>query len=400
MNLAPNFRLGGPPIDTEYSSGFQLRTVEPLDPRLMRIVVNSGLQAYLRPVNAWVTKKQQLWPSRDKMNFAVDKVNKKLSCEFYLDNELEETNPIVGFDDGPVAAGWFANQWGSGSYALTISDSTEQVAKGANSMKFVIGAGTKSAMRAQYGFGADQDYSGKDFVSFYWYGANSGNSITIQALDSTGNNYYRSPAQIDNFTGWKRIVIPKATFVVGGGSPSWSAIRYLGISTYVVSIVCTWYFDRMVLDTGQWVNIEIAVPDQLVVGTYNGDWNSKATQPHSANIYCWNGNTYAWGLGFSCDAARSWDNCCSGPTFLGNITGIYQPSYTGLLPFRLNVKKTSTLQTFPTGGTWGNNWITYNGVGGTKCCVGLAIKMPPSDLQQSSTYGISQARLKLDVFYA
>ena len=45
-----------------------------------------------------------------------------------------------------------------------------------------------------------------------------------------------------------------------------------------------------------------------------------------------------------------------------------------------------------------NQSITYNGVGGCKRRIGFAIKMPPYDGLASSTAGINQAKLKLEVY--
>ena len=42
--------------------------------------------------------------------------------------------------------------------------------------------------------------------------------------------------------------------------------------------------------------------------------------------------------------------------------------------------------------------ITYNGVGGCRRRIGFAIKMPPTDYTQSSTTGISQVKLQLQIY--
>ena len=100
---------------------------------------------------------------------------KKASMEFYLDNVAEETaNPVVVMDDNPTAQGWWVNSWGTGGLSGSSSDDATTKIKGSNCLRFVSAAGTKATIRAQVGFGTDQNYSGKDFLSLYWYGANTG----------------------------------------------------------------------------------------------------------------------------------------------------------------------------------------------------------------------------------
>jgi hypothetical protein len=384
VNLAPSFRLGGPPIDTECRSGFQLKAVEPLDPRLMRIAINSGLQAYLRPVNAWATAKMQLYPSRENMNFALDKVNKKLSCEFYLDNQLEETVSVLEVDGDSNPAGF----WSSTGTPI-LSNETTMVIRGTKSLKCNYNNAPQYG-GFQHTYGSGQNWSAYDFVAFWWCGANSGLSWLFRIQSSSGN--LRGYQFTENWTGWKRVVVPILT-MTPTGTLDLTSVTFLSFSVQTASpptnII---YLDRMVLDIGQWVKVEVAIPDYLIVSS-NVAFSSWHPSSYDAPFlfYPVNGAANASGTNYNMGRLYALTGTSHSTIYGGkNLTDLYLYGNNGVTKGYLTAMGPDS--SLPT-------TITYVVKGGTKKRVGFILKLPPSDLQQSSSYGISQCRLKLEVYY-
>jgi hypothetical protein len=322
---------------------------------------------------------------------------KKLTIQdLYVSNQLEEspvaTDVLEVIDDGQ-AAFWSVN------LMPALTDETTIKVKGVNSGKITIDAAYSSGNSDfAHTFGSNQDWSAYDFLSFYWYGANTGHTIQILVKAVDWSNY-ASWTFTDNFTGWKRIVLSLRNWTVGAGTPSLSTVKTILFYPYLMSQPQTWYIDRMVLQKGRWAFVEVAVPDTLyqyqnyltrdvtqldllewVISTYNGVYgtaNNFGTTGSSCFNSRWNytldGSIFKTMYGESQDWISA--NCAT--FFIGGQKG------------ETKTRKSTYMA---------NQSITYNGVGGCKRRIGFAIKMPPYDGTASPTTGINQVKLKLEVY--
>jgi len=192
------------------------------------------------------------------------------------DDEDEGDNPIVVYDDDETF--WTAHQTGAGSYGITISEETSTVKKGSSSLKVVVGSGSYEKVGVNHAYGSPQDWSKYDFVSFWWYGINSGEGWTFQ-IDSSGawRKYYFT----DNFTGWKRIIISLERPDVETGTLDLSAVTNVRIWNETPSSNGTIYLDRVILDVGNWKHGEaldfdgssdyVNIPSSNSMHYYHGD---------------------------------------------------------------------------------------------------------------------------------
>ncbi len=338
---------------------------------------------------------------------------KKLSIDgLYLSNELEESpvsSDVLQIADDGQASFWTPANLSGVDASITLANSITTVAKGINALSLATNS------TAQYGgiiyvYGSNQDFSAYDFVSFYFYGQNSGDTFALcfaststATTSSISPDYYRTTF-IDNWAGWKRLVISLKAIGISGGSPSWSTIRKIVFRNETSSPSNkTWYLDRLVLQKGRWAFVEVAVPDMLYTfqnflssSSYVDSWLYWV-------LYSWNGSGYAQlsyldvGVASANLATRSMYNyVLNGQTFQ-TIYGENQYNSVFTASTFISGLKGST-QVRRNHNNDANYSITYNGIGGCRRRIGFAIKMPPSDGTASSTTGINQCKLKLDVY--
>jgi hypothetical protein len=350
---------------------------------LATMLVNSGTSAYLH--KTYGTPLTLINPT-----ITWDKVNKKITLtDIFLDNDLEETDPTVIYDDDETL-------WSAVGAGSAVAEETTIKTKGTSSVKITVLSGVANS-GGLYTMAADADYSAKEFLCFYLYGANSGDAITVKILDNGAING-RSYAIVENFTGWKRFVVPiLAMTAVGTGAVT--AARKFYVLYDNPSANRTLYVDRTLVDVGQWVKVEAYVPNTLTGETSGwANWQ----------LYTWNGSSYIQIEYISLDTVDGNHNglpfyhstdayFLSGTTFT-NVWGEtgWQKRH-GLAGYPFGYKSESKAPG-DNSGSPGN--ITYSDYYGCLKRIGFAIKMPPGDGQDSSTYGISQCRLKLEVYYA
>ena len=227
----------------------------------------------LHPSGDYSAENIFLWDSWVKgtlCNWSHDKANQKFAYEFYLDNELEENAASVIYDDDEAI--WAPYQVGEGSFSITLSEETTTVRKGSSSLKAVIGSGSYADVGASATFSPTQNWSSKDFLCLWVYGMNSGGIYRVRVSD--GTNWSRWDFA-DDFTGWRRIVLPLRTPSAWSGSLNLAAVSDMQV--YITPISSgAWYLDRIVVDELRLVRVEVRVPDEV----------------RSVDAYSWDGSQY------------------------------------------------------------------------------------------------------------
>jgi hypothetical protein len=349
------------------------------------ILINFGSGFYLHPTspsyyNINATRMGLDPGTRGTINWQHDKVNHKFSYEFYIDNDNEEHNPNVLYDDDESF--WTVYQSGSGSCNITIGEETTIIRKGTSSLKIILGSGSYGLVGISHQFFPSVDWSSYDFLCLYWYGANSGISWNVSLLAPDWSNRFEY-SFLDNWSGWRRIVIPlRAMSKIG--SPSLTNIAWIII--WCTANSGTTYLDRTLIDVGKWVKCEVYVPDYLNQNVNN------------VKLYFWDKNSNTWGTALEAETevgSFSWENSrifyLSGHSG-ADIWGSGSDKFNIFLKGKRGESKTGYSGAEET-------TITYSNYYGCKSRIGFGLKMPPDDGQDSTTTGISQAKCKIEIYY-
>jgi len=363
------------------------------------LIINSGDEVGFIRADYYPWRHNKLYGHTSKNNWQHDKSAHKFSFEFYLDNDLEETTDFSGYTEGADGSPliydddesfWSPYRGGTGSYDITISEETTEVKKGASSLKMEVISGSYEDVGVYHSYASAQDWSPYDFICIWIYGANTGLTIRVRIFAPDASNNFLFNVT-DNFTGWKRLVIPLRSFTEEG-SPSWSNVTRIHIYYNDVNQTFTSYLDRTVVDVCNKAYLEVFLPDALAKAIKEGDYW------YFGKVYTWNPSTSDYELRAYVGDEKS--TFCMGEgyfldgTTVSDIFGGWSYGYQQILTFYTGFRgETKSCR---------NNYdtITYSNYYGVKRRFGIRLKMPPDDGQDSSTDGISQVKLKLEIFYS
>lgn len=166
----------------------------------------------------------------------------------WLKNQ-ESTNVQV-IADHQQASFWTPLAWGSGSIGVPLINDADGGARNdssGNQLQIDVENGTYAYWQIRHEYTSSQDWSSKDFLSFYMNDINRSATFTVRIWSGSGNFY--DYEFIDNWVGWKRLVLPFDKFVVVG-SPSWSNVNMIQIiMQHKPDISGTWAIDRVTVDS-------------------------------------------------------------------------------------------------------------------------------------------------------
>ena len=155
---------------------------------------------------------------------------------------------VVITDDDQRSFWWTGGDTPEGGTisAPVISDDATIKQSGANSLKMVTKKdGSYRRWFIEHKYSPPVDFSEKDLLVFYWYGANSGGEIYI-CLPAPDWEHYYETIFVDDFSGWKRLAFPLNAFKAYG-NPSLKRITNLRIRSRTDNLTGTWYLDRVSL---------------------------------------------------------------------------------------------------------------------------------------------------------
>jgi hypothetical protein len=165
-------------------------------------------------------------------------------------NDWTEFSPVVVADDGQSDF-WSVGAWGSGSIIMPVlSDSSYVKMSCDNSLQIIVN-GTNSGYGYWYishHYELPLNLSGDDFVSYYWYGANTGKTMSIYLRSPDDANFFKVDF-LDNFDGWNRLIFSLPAFS-RVGSAEWDHINGVRIVCFDKNVSGIWYLDHVILDVG------------------------------------------------------------------------------------------------------------------------------------------------------
>ena len=278
------------------------------------------------------------------------------TIEFIIDNDAEEENFTKITDDNQTTFWTTVGGIGTGTVsAPTINDDTSTKKKGNDSLKMIVGEGSYNDWYFQHNYKTAQDWSNKEFMCLYWYGSNSHQTIAIELRTERGWADSYEYTFVDDWNGWRRLVIPFNKFKATYGEPSWSTVKTVQIRSLSGGAQGTWYLDSMGVDVGKWVNVKATI--------------CNISENTSVKLFNFNGLDYT-PITISINASENipGDNLY----FLDGSRAdeLYGENYSAVL----NARKAN------------NVYQLY-----------LSLKMPPEDSFDSEISGLSQSKFKIEL---
>lgn len=142
---------------------------------------------------------------------------------------------------------WGLARGGTGGYDVSITNDTTIVKRGSDSLKISIITGVYATVGVGHTYTTSQDWSSYTHVAFWFYGVNTGLTWYFRIEDSGGN--LRDYSFIDDFSGWKRIVIVLSRNYTESGSLDLSDVKTIYLFTQPASTFDV-YLDKMVIEKG------------------------------------------------------------------------------------------------------------------------------------------------------
>jgi hypothetical protein len=137
-----------------------------------------------------------------------------------VQSQLQAAFPIIADFEGGVPGGWFVyGDWGNiaiDTVISTISDTDSLALPGQIGSNDVLSVTADVPTWAGFGAGLSpvQDWSDYDAISFWYYGEalDTTHEFEIQTVSSDN----RRATFVDDFTGWRQVILPFSTFGAGG----------------------------------------------------------------------------------------------------------------------------------------------------------------------------------------
>jgi len=181
----------------------------------------------------------------------------------------KDYSPITLSDDAQSTF-WSARalREGMGSIGVPIlSDDSLQKINGTDSLEIDVTSGTYGAWQINHKYETLQDWSSQDYIAFYWYGANTSKTLSLEIQsDIVGYNHYRYDFT-ENWTGWKRVVAPLRNPTEASTPPlDLARIDDVTLGFWLSSNVeGTFWLDRVIIDVGQWIEQDSTIPSNQLL---------------------------------------------------------------------------------------------------------------------------------------
>lgn len=192
--------------------------------------------------------------------------------EFVIYNNEQKINYKSIVDDDQVAFWTSTGGMGEGAVSAPfLARAPSMKIEGKDGLEIIIKEGDYRDWYIQHTYLTSQDWSGKDFITIWWHGANSGQTIGVVAAEIDWENYFQYTF-VDNFIGWQCLAIPLKKFM-RHGEPRWDSIEKLQIRSFNGGVANTWYLDSIGLEDGNDASVEVTIneaADYLELSVFDG----------------------------------------------------------------------------------------------------------------------------------
>jgi hypothetical protein len=157
---------------------------------------------------------------------------------------------------------------GNGSIGLpVISDDSSTKVSGNNGLKITVQNGTYARWQITHKYTSLQDWSSQDYITFYWYGADTNKTLSVEIKSDIKSYNYYVYNFIENWTGWKRIIISLQNPSAASKSPpDLARVNEIDIGFWLSSNVAgTFWLDQVTVDVGQWIEQDLAIPSNQLL---------------------------------------------------------------------------------------------------------------------------------------
>jgi hypothetical protein len=179
---------------------------------------------------------------------------------------------------------WSSYGTGSGSYGATVSEETTIRVSKTSSLKIVAGAGSYTDVGARHVWATARDWTGREYLELYLYGANTG--LTVRVIVVTDGSNYQYWQTTDNFTGWRLFSFDLDTPTFEQGTFNPASVTEIGILYYAVAGAFTVYTDRW-----QLIEEHEVTPDAFSVDYERGGFTFTLNGEPVMWAWSYNGNT-------------------------------------------------------------------------------------------------------------
>ena len=175
---------------------------------------------------------------------------------------------VVGLDEG------------KGSIGIPIlSYDTSKITEATGSMKIEVPSGNYARWQITHVYTSPQNWSAYDYIAFYWYGANTGKTLSLEIQSALNSYNYQRYDFIENWGGWKLVTIPlQNPDAASDVKPNLAQINQVNIGFWISNNVAgTFWLNNVTIGLGQWVERESPLPS----GQLLTEMLLRGSQPYS-----------------------------------------------------------------------------------------------------------------------
>lgn len=135
------------------------------------------------------------------------------------------------FDDEQAKDGfWKIENSGLGNLSISIDNSYEVKESGNSSLKIMTAEGQYDYVGLRYPLAEQENFSKYEYLILWAYGSNSGRAFYVTFRSGNPENYFTFQ-EVDNFEGWKPLIIPLSAFAKGDNA-SWLDVTEMVIQFF------------------------------------------------------------------------------------------------------------------------------------------------------------------------
>ena len=137
----------------------------------------------------------------------------------------------------------------------------EPVLSNENALKIQVGTGNHRFWGLVHNYTSHQNWNSSNILLLHWHGNSTGRPIAVRVWAPDVNNMFVYEF-LDDFNGWKYLVLPLDSFRIYSGNPSWEYVSRIDLLTLggAANLAGTWALDYIGLTTSLAKNVIVYIP--------------------------------------------------------------------------------------------------------------------------------------------